>query len=535
MDVTIKDILALPELRECSLLCRDVSCTQTVKAITIMDNPEILDWLSDYEILLSNGSSLVDLNVLEWKAFFDGLVKKKAAALFIKLSYFIGRLPDEVVAYIREIDFPVVVVPNSYSWIKLTDPIQRFMIKQQFYYMSESIVLRDALNDALVHGGGIDDLCQVASRDLGREVAVFSEDWTIIGQTDNDIWHNVSYALKKGKPVYREYLDEEQQRKFPHYALRTSKGKVIFIKLPYQMGKRYSAFWTDRSADDIAELDTFKIEQINIALMLCIYKEVELGRVERHYYMNFLLDLIDGVLVDKSEIREKAERLGRKVHDAYQLIVFEVVGSKPKNFLSELVACFKRELEPPIRDIMCCERDSKIVLFHPVLLNEDRAAITEVFKRISVNFDLPSIQFGVSRPYVVAQSHQAYEEALFAYSMQKVLYRPIIYYDDMGLLRLFEVNAKKLNVSFMSEYYERTVGVLADYDLENGTQLLETLSIFLSKDRSVADTASAMYLHENTLRARIKRIETVTKRSLRSSIDITELTIGIQIHAFLKA
>lgn len=535
MDVTVKDILALPELRECSLLRKETSCSQVVKSITIMDNPEILNWLSDYEILLSNGSSLVDLNVKEWKVFFDGLVKKNAAALFIKLSYFVNRIPDEVIEYTQELDFPIIVVPNSYSWIKITDPIQRFMIEQKFYYMTESIRLRDTLNDILVHGGTTSDLCQAAAQDIGQEIAVFADDWSIIGQTDNDIWSEVTYALKTQKPLFRQYLDKDKQRKYPHYLLKTSMGEVVFSKLPYQMGKRYSAFWVDGPDDITSKLDTFKIEQINIALMLCIYKEIELSRVEQHYYVNFLLDLIEGDLVDKGEINERALRLGRKVHDAYQLIVFEAGEVLSKSTIGDLVKCFKKELQPPIRDIMCCEKDSQIVLFHPVMLNEDREVIQEVYKKVLECVGIEEMNFGVSRPYVVEQSHRAYDEALFAFSMHKILYRTIVYYDELGLLRLFEENSRKVNIAFMSEYYEQTVGKLVTYDTENKSQLMSTLSMFLSKDRSVTDTAAALYLHENTLRARIKRIETITGRSLRSSMDITELTIGVQIYAFLKS
>lgn len=530
---TVEDILALSELRECRLLTPNVSCKRMVKSIAVMDNPNILKWLMGHEILFSNGYSLANFQNREWKQFFAGLVEKNAAALFIKLSYFVDELPEEILEYVQDLKFPVVVVPNDYSWTKLSDPIQQFIIERQYYYIKEAIQLRDTLNDLLIRGGTLADLCSTASQDLKRVMAVFDNRWNWIGGMPHAVWKDVQYHLRSKRPVYDEDLFGQDQQKYPHYRLDLPDSRVVFIPMPDQMEKRYLAFWIEKNWPPLQAVDTYKIEQVTIVLMLFLYKEIELSRIEKHYYTNFLLDLIDGVLKDKREISEKSARLGRKVHESYQLVVFETGEPLGKSLFDALLAAFKKE-DAPIRDIMICERDGHTILFHPVLFRENRELIAQICDLAAKELKLNAVQYAVSRPRGIESLHEAYSEALFALSVHRLINRKIIYYDDLGLLRLFEVNSRKADTAFLSEFYERTICPLLHYDTENNTQLIATLEAYLQHELSVSVTANALYLHENTLRTRIKRIEKITSRSLKIPMDIAELIIGIQIHHLIQ-
>lgn len=532
MGVTIKDVLALPELRECHLLCRDVSCCQSVRSITIMDNPDILDWMSDYEILLSNGSSLVDLNVLEWKAFFDGLVKKHSAALFIKLAYHVQSLPNEIVSYTRQLDFPVVVVPNSYSWVRISNPIQQFMIEKQFYFIHESMALRDALNTTMIQGGSIDDVCKAASRDLGYGVAVLTADGDLLGQSGCDGWDEVTYALRTQRPCLGQMRIRSGGEPL-RLELAGSERKALLYKLPDRTGRYYAAFLMGETEGIVHELDAFKINYINTALLLCLCKEEELRRIELHYYIDFLTDLIDGALTEKPEIDQKAARLGRVVHKVYQVIVFESTPESPGDMLSGLVSRFKQEVDPSVRDIMYCVKDSRVILFCPVISEENREALEKACRITEERLGAVGMQFGASRPYAIERTSKAYEEASFAHSMRKLTDGRIVFYDDLGLLRLLGKGAREADVPFISDYYEGTIAPLAQHDLRNGTCLVETLQLYLKCDCSVSHSAEALYVHENTLRMRLKRIEAITGRSLRSAMGITELNLGLLIHEFI--
>lgn len=62
-------------------------------------------------------------------------------------------------------------------------------------------------------------------------------------------------------------------------------------------------------------------------------------------------------------------------------------------------------------------------------------------------------------------------------------------------------------------------------------ELLETIDAHLSNAGSLTETASALFIHRNTLRNRLRRIETLTGLSLDRSADVAELWIALELWA----
>lgn len=71
------------------------------------------------------------------------------------------------------------------------------------------------------------------------------------------------------------------------------------------------------------------------------------------------------------------------------------------------------------------------------------------------------------------------------------------------------------------------LGDLIDYDEANQSQLVDTLEQFLTLDRSWAATAEKLLIHRQTLAYRLKKIESITGRSTKSSADIASLWMAL--------
>ncbi|WP_430334761.1 PucR family transcriptional regulator [Rhodococcus sp. ACT016] len=71
------------------------------------------------------------------------------------------------------------------------------------------------------------------------------------------------------------------------------------------------------------------------------------------------------------------------------------------------------------------------------------------------------------------------------------------------------------------------LGDLMDHDAANQSQLVETLDAFLTLDRSWSATAEKLMIHRQTLAYRLKRIETITGRSTKSSADISTFWMAL--------
>lgn len=74
----------------------------------------------------------------------------------------------------------------------------------------------------------------------------------------------------------------------------------------------------------------------------------------------------------------------------------------------------------------------------------------------------------------------------------------------------------------------QVLGPLWEYDQNRGTELVHTLRVFLEENRSWVRSARRLYVHRQTLAARIARIESVLNRDFSSTEDTADCWFGIR-------
>ena len=74
----------------------------------------------------------------------------------------------------------------------------------------------------------------------------------------------------------------------------------------------------------------------------------------------------------------------------------------------------------------------------------------------------------------------------------------------------------------------RVLGPLMRYDSEHGTELVRSLGVFLSCNRSWQRAAKQLFVHKQTLVYRIRRVEEITTRRLDNTADVAELWLALQ-------
>ena len=127
----------------------------------------------------------------------------------------------------------------------------------------------------------------------------------------------------------------------------------------------------------------------------------------------------------------------------------------------------------------------------------------------------------------IAESRQALREAARAAQIARTL-RP-----SGGALGYEQLGAYKYLVDLRLEESPRdrhwtAVEALLEHDRQRRTALLDTLEEYLARRRSVADTARTLYIHPNTLRQRLARIERVTGLRLETE-DLLALELAVKL------
>jgi DNA-binding PucR family transcriptional regulator len=80
----------------------------------------------------------------------------------------------------------------------------------------------------------------------------------------------------------------------------------------------------------------------------------------------------------------------------------------------------------------------------------------------------------------------------------------------------------------LRSFRDRLLGPLLDYDRQHSAELVPTLRSFLACDGSWSACASRMYVHVNTVRYRIGRIESLTGRNLSALPDRVDFFLALR-------
>ena len=125
-----------------------------------------------------------------------------------------------------------------------------------------------------------------------------------------------------------------------------------------------------------------------------------------------------------------------------------------------------------------------------------------------------AVSVGVSNPCTGAASFQAgFEEAAHALLGSVLRGKPtVMAYEELGpykyLLRMSLDSAVR-------DSQRDAIAKIAEYDRQRQTSLLRTLEEFLRRRGNISATAEALYVHPNTLRQRLRRIQELSGLDLR--------------------
>lgn len=103
----------------------------------------------------------------------------------------------------------------------------------------------------------------------------------------------------------------------------------------------------------------------------------------------------------------------------------------------------------------------------------------------------------------------------------------VVKYEDVAHLRLLPYSALERSTEVRSVVDSLTK--IVRYDLENGTDLAQTLDVFLTYSGSAAKASSELFIHRNTLRQRIQRVEDLIGQSAEKFDDWVTAGVAVRL------
>ncbi len=143
----------------------------------------------------------------------------------------------------------------------------------------------------------------------------------------------------------------------------------------------------------------------------------------------------------------------------------------------------------------------------------------------------PFIQtiIGVGQTYYSnVDLYKSFQEAKIALQMHSYVAGTedgIIHYEDIGYVRLLSY----IHDDLLNDFAHLYLGDLEKHDRENETDLVHTLYTYCNHNGDIAQTAQSLFIHQNTLRQRLKKIEAMLNIQLHRYTDLVNLIISLKI------
>jgi DNA-binding PucR family transcriptional regulator len=107
-----------------------------------------------------------------------------------------------------------------------------------------------------------------------------------------------------------------------------------------------------------------------------------------------------------------------------------------------------------------------------------------------------------------------------------------IHFNDLGVYRYIYEFAR---VNKVGDLYLEQIAALTSYDQQRkGSELLDTLEIFLEVGGNIKDTSERLQVHRNTIIQRLKRIHSLSSIDLEQPDQRLQLQIALMIDKLRK-
>ena len=126
-----------------NLICGENNMNNLVSWVHMLEDPETAGFLHGQELIFSTGIGHQDTKWL--KSFARGLVEHQVSGLVLNLGPYIQSVPEDLIAYCRETEFPLFTIPWRTRIVDITNDFCRKIIKSEENEVTVAGALRDAI------------------------------------------------------------------------------------------------------------------------------------------------------------------------------------------------------------------------------------------------------------------------------------------------------------------------------------------------------------------------------------------------------
>lgn len=280
-----------------------------------------------------------------------------------------------------------------------------------------------------------------------------------------------------------------------------------------------------------------------------ISNAIVLSRIEENSLTHFLSNLLFGDGEMEGDAIQKAAYFGYNLAGECCICVIDIDGFerylKLKKLEDEIsISKIKITFRKIVQDILekhalkvpIIDKDDSVIFFiryEENSMNRLDKSLKEIQEVIKRRMDGLSVSVGIGNSYKdLKMMKQSLNEAELAIDSAKCqgIDDTIIKYKDIGIYGLlFSIN----NRNVLENYYSEILGPINNGDNKDNN-LIEILETYLNENCNITVTAEKLFLHRNTLKYKIKKIEDLLNCDLHNFNDCIKVKIALYVNTVLQ-
>lgn len=545
IEITVKSLLQEGPLKTSEVVAGAQNLENTVKGVTIMEAPDIVDWLAGGELLLTSLYSTQGGKV-NYKEFIQKLAAKGICALVIKVRRFVDYIPPEILQTAEEVGLPIIELEGSVRFVDVMYPVMEMLFNKQVVELKYYKEVQERFTSLALQCEGLDKIAATLAELVGNPVGVFDNHGKCLETTDPSI-----DQFKEATTFYERELLSEKANSYRHQAELSalSDDPVPQVVVPIRaLGQIRGHLTVTEMNRPLLDMDFICLEQATTVVTLEMVKRFAVKEVEQKFSNDIIEHLISGE-GEVNNIRERASLLGWDINHPFIVVLFNLkhldaclADKKIKQdkiafqgIKGEIQSLISNVMKFRTRDFMLGHKGDSIIVLWPVsgsiekTMQEIKKAGQEIQNQAKKRLKKVTLSIGIGDAATEIQEiPRSYKEAQDALLFGEMLEgeNMISGFQELGVYRIL---CKFGERNDLEEFIPRSLKKLSEHDQQNQGDLLKSLEVFLGCNGNASKAAKELFIHYKTLRYRLERIKEITGLDLEDNKNRLELELGLKI------
>ena len=503
MIVTVRKLLkVLPDI---SVYAGEGGMDKVVQAISFIDAPSSVDWLNGGEIILTTAFLYKENEEMQLR-FVQKLIEMGTVALGIKIGRYVDKIPDSILKLANENNFPIFKIGFDMVWSEIFSAFYSLRLDKKD---KKSVLSTELVTfDKLIRSSNWDSeaIRMQFLKCINAPAVIVNDSYHILSKNNDDDDETELKSIEKYcRKMQRLCADGERAGRFVSPA---EQGSRLFDYMLYP-GERIVLF---SDSEDIQETE---IEWIS-ALYRKIRKKNRFMQDVSTLWRNF----IDECLVRGSEenLVDYIRILNLQEGTPKVLLIFS--GPMAIAASDEVKRLCRSELaKKEIVLNVAVMSDEKVVILYEKKEPDPQFLLTGLRGIIRKSLGkYPEVRVGIGKcvlsPKDVKKSYQCAESAL---CLGRSIYpeEKLILYEDISL---FEMLQQDYDIRLI-HYLDKAITTFNS---------CKTLQTYLECG-NIKRAAECLFIHDNTMRYRIQKIEQLLNVDLNEPLVRISLLIKVKL------